>query len=185
MTLEELFIVMHQCTDCDICRMPENQLDISKGRGKLQGWGKGRIMFVSQNPSVHRFSNCITPVDAGISKELVDTLISLGMPIDEIYFTNIVKCSTPSNRAPDVVEIGNCTRWISKEIELIKPLLIVGVGTVASRALISIVDRDSILLFSIYHPSFVKRSGTFDNIYARYAKQLQSVVEEARIKLAI
>lgn len=180
MGLKAVFDKMRYCTDCEICSMAVNVYDPQLGNGKLEGWGKGRIMFVAQNPSVYRCKNCRTPVDDGISKEFVDTVISLGLPAEHIYFTNIVKCSTPANRAPDFDEINQCMQWLKKEIRCIKPLLFVGVGRVASNSLIASV-RSDVPILSVQHPSYVERTREFK----AYAEQLKEVVAVAWEKLSV
>ena len=178
--LTKMFNEMQKCMVCEICRMPENQLNILRGYGKLEGWGIGKVLFVSQNPSVFRIKNCRTPVDEGISKEFVDTLISLGLPAEHIYFTNVVKCSTPANRVPDFDEINQCMKWLKKEIRYIKPLLLVGVGRVAHNTLIA-ATYEGIPIMGVQHPSYIERTGG----YKEYSKQLKEVISVAWEKLGV
>jgi len=178
MGLKAVFDKMRYCTDCEICSMNVNIFDPQLGNGKLEGWGKGRIMFVAQNPSVYRCKNCLTPVDDGISKEFVDTLISLGLPAEHIYFTNVVKCSTPVNRVPEFDEINQCMKWLKKEIRYIKPLLLVGVGRVARDSLIA-STYEGIPIMGVQHPSYIERTGG----YKEYSKQLKEVISVAWEKL--
>lgn len=182
MSINQVFKKMHSCNKCHIWAMEVNQRDVSKGYGKLEAWGnrkgKNKVMFIAQNPSVHRFKDLKTPADAGISKELVDTLIALGMSADDIYFTNLVKCSTQSNRPPYLEEIDNCSALLLKEIELMQPRLIVAVGRIAYDALMPMDLK--IPVAHITHPSGVKRSGKYED----YAMQLLAIVELSRAKFA-
>jgi len=180
MDLKALFGLIHYCTKCEICSMKENIYDPQLGRGKLEGWGEGKIIFVAQNPSVFRIKNCRTPVDDGILKEFVDTVISLGLPAKHIYFTNVVKCSTPDNRAPDFDEINNCMKWVKMEMRIIKPLMLVGVGRIAGDALLA-STYEGITIMNVPHPSFIKRNGA----YASYANQLKEVISVAWEKLGV
>jgi len=180
MELKALFGLIHYCTKCEICSLKENIYDPQLGRGKLEGWGEGKIMFVAQNPSIFRIKGCRTPVDDGISKEFVDTVISLGLPAEHIYFTNVVKCSTPDNRAPDFDEINNCMKWVKREIRVIKPLMLVGVGRIAGDALLASTYEGTTIM-NVSHPSFIKRNGA----YASYANQLKEVISVAWEKLSV
>ncbi len=88
-----------------------------------------------------------------------------------VYIANIVKCRPPGNRTPDADEIATCLPYLQRQIELIKPKLIVALGKVASNALLG---RDATLaslrgklhdyrgtpLIVTYHPAYLLRSPT-------------------------
>jgi uracil-DNA glycosylase family 4 len=59
-----------------------------------------------------------------------------------VYIANVVKCRPPGNRNPDAEEIAACLPYLQRQIELIKPKLIVALGKVASNALLG---RDATL----------------------------------------
>jgi uracil-DNA glycosylase family 4 len=86
-----------------------------------------------------------------------------------VYIANVVKCRPPGNRNPDAEEIAACLPYLQRQIELIKPKLIVALGKVASNALLG---RDATLaslrgklhdyrgtpLIVTYHPAYLLRS---------------------------
>ena len=86
-----------------------------------------------------------------------------------VYIANVVKCRPPGNRNPDAEEIAACLPYLQRQIELIKPKLIVALGKVASNALLG---RDATLaslrgkphdfrgipIIVTYHPAYLLRS---------------------------
>lgn len=71
----------------------------------------------------------------GPSGQLLDrALWSVGITRDRVYVTNIVKCRPRNNRTPQAAEADICaTRWLCREIALVKPHAIVALGKVALR----------------------------------------------------
>jgi uracil-DNA glycosylase family 4 len=51
--------------------------------------------------------------------------------LDKVYITNVVKCSTPRNRAPSSSEIASCLKWLEEEVKIISPRKIVVLGALA------------------------------------------------------
>ena len=87
----------------------------------------------------------------------------------DVYIANIVKCRPPGNRNPDAEEIAACMPYLRRQIELIKPKLIVALGKVASNALLgkeatlaslrgTLHDFQGIPLIVTYHPAYLLRS---------------------------
>jgi uracil-DNA glycosylase len=88
---------------------------------------------------------------------------------NNVYIANIVKCRPPGNRNPEVDEAAACEPYLARQIELIKPKLIVALGKVAAANLLSTdapigalrgeVHRyRDIPLIATYHPAYLLRS---------------------------
>jgi len=92
-----------------------------------------------------------------------------GIPEEDIYITNVCKCRPPANRQPNMSEIKKCTSMrLVKEIEKLKPKLIVAVGATATRffvgrAITSVAGQwiwnegYKCWIVPMYHPSMVVR----------------------------
>ena len=87
----------------------------------------------------------------------------------QVYITNIVKCRPPNNRNPSSNEARQCEPYLTRQIELIKPKLIVALGKVAAQNLLGCEDSISSLrgkvhdysgipLIVTYHPAYLLRS---------------------------
>lgn len=87
----------------------------------------------------------------------------------QVYITNIVKCRPPENRNPDASETKQCEPYLARQIELIKPKIIVALGKVAAQNLLGLNDNISNLrgklhtysgipLIVTYHPAYLLHS---------------------------
>ncbi len=86
-----------------------------------------------------------------------------------VYITNIVKCRPPNNRNPSDDEAKQCAPYLARQIELIKPKLIIALGKVAAQNLLNsddsiaslrgkIHDYNGIPLIVTYHPAYLLRA---------------------------
>jgi uracil-DNA glycosylase family 4 len=90
---------------------------------------------------------------------------------DNTYIANVVKCRPPGNRDPEADEVEACRPYLDRQIELIKPKLIVGLGRIAAQRLLQTSEPLSKLrgplheygptktpVFITYHPAYLLRS---------------------------
>ena len=86
-----------------------------------------------------------------------------------VYIANVVKCRPPGNRNPDANEAQQCEPYLARQIELIKPRLIVALGKVAAQNLLNsdatiaslrgkLHEYRGIPLIVTYHPAYLLRS---------------------------
>ena len=86
-----------------------------------------------------------------------------------VYIANVVKCRPPGNRNPDSNEAQQCEPYLARQIELIKPKLIIGLGKVAAQNLLhtdatvaslrgKLHEYHGIPLIVTYHPAYLLRS---------------------------
>ena len=91
---------------------------------------------------------------------------------DNVYLTNVLKCKTPSNRDPLLSEVNNCNSYLLKQIEIIKPKIIVALGKVAGKSLLNkdlslkelrsqFYEFNSIPLKVTYHPQSLLNEPAF------------------------
>ena len=102
---------------------------------------------------------------------LTEMLRAAGCERDAVYITNILKCRPPNNRDPQPEEVSSCHDYLERQIDLIKPRLILAVGRVAAHNLLQTstpVGRmrgrvyhygaAGIPLVVTYHPAYLLRS---------------------------
>ena len=88
---------------------------------------------------------------------------------DNVYIANIVKCRPPGNRTPEPAEAQACEPYLTRQIELIRPRLIVALGKVAAQNLLGIEatlaslrgrihEYRSTPLIVTYHPAYLLRN---------------------------
>lgn len=97
--------------------------------------GSARLMAVGQNPGRDEVERGEPFV--GISGKFFDKAIGevLGMTRADFYITNTVKCFTPENRTPYMEEEVNCRYFLNREVEILKPKMIIALGGSAFKQL--------------------------------------------------
>jgi DNA polymerase len=90
-------------------------------------------MVVGRNPGKQE-DDAGAPFVGRSGKFLNEYLQRCGIPRERCFVTNVVKCHTRSNRAPDILEIKTCSRlWLLKELNEIQPAMIFVLGADAYR----------------------------------------------------
>jgi uracil-DNA glycosylase len=99
---------------------------------------------------------------------LNNMISAMGIKREDVYIANVVKCRPPSNRTPEKDECDTCSPFLMRQIDVIKPKVIVALGAVAAKNLLAVNDsmanlrgrwydfRDSKLLVT-YHPAYLLR----------------------------
>lgn len=119
---------------------------------------------------------------------LNEKLAQVGLKREEVYITNVVKSRPPGNRKPTKEEMATCVPYLRKEIDIIKPALIVCLGSTALEGILGKnlqvtkhrgqlfdypFDR-SIKVFLTYHPAYVLRNPASEK---EFVEDLRRVVQ--------
>lgn len=124
MTLEHL---NNEISNCRKCSLWKNRNNTVAGDGNpdsnvlLIGEAPGRNEDLQGKPFVGRAGNVLD-----------ELLHSIDLRRNDIYITNILKCHPPNNRNPLDREINACTPYLNRQIDIIKPSIIVPLGSFAS-----------------------------------------------------
>jgi uracil-DNA glycosylase len=154
-----------QTLQCHLCQLSKTRTNVVFGEGNLSA----KIMFVGEGPGENE--DKLARPFVGKSGELLNTMIEnvLGLKREDIYIANIVKCRPPNNREPSQEEATTCLPFLKKQIEIIKPKIIVTLGSVALKYLTtnelkiskvrgSIIKQDNLTIIPTYHPSYLLRN---------------------------
>ncbi|MFK8067673.1 MAG: uracil-DNA glycosylase family protein [Gammaproteobacteria bacterium] len=100
-------------------------------------------------------------------------LVAVGLSRDQVFIANILKCRPPENRDPRPEEVVSCSAYLQRQIELIKPKIILCVGRIAAQNLLKldtpigkmrgkkyIYEPQNIPVVVTYHPAYLLRSPT-------------------------
>lgn len=109
----------------DICKACKNVV-VGKGNSKA------RILFVGEAPGRNEDEQGLPFVGAA-GKNLDALLAKVGLSMNDIYITNILKCRPPENRAPLPDEIRAHTPWLIAQIQEMKPLVVCSLGNYATK----------------------------------------------------
>jgi DNA polymerase len=117
---------------CTLCRLHISRKNAVPGEGPLNA----RIIFCGEAPGYNE-SVQGRPFVGRAGKFLNELLQSVGISREEVYITNVVKCRPPENRAPLDDEIQTCVpNYLAKQIQMLKPTLVVLLGRTAAKALL-------------------------------------------------
>lgn len=86
-----------------------------------------KIMFVGEAPGYWEDQKGL-PFVGRAGKVLDELLTEISLKRDDVYITNIVKCRPPNNRDPDEDEIKACSPYLDRQIDIIRPKVIVPLG---------------------------------------------------------
>ena len=118
--------------DCQRCKLCNSRTQIVFGVGNPQA----ALMFVGEGPG--RDEDLQGEPFVGRAGQLLTEIITKGMKMrrEDVYIANVVKCRPPDNRTPEPDEIARCLPFLAKQIELVRPKVLVALGKVAAQALL-------------------------------------------------
>jgi uracil-DNA glycosylase len=117
--------------DCHRCKLASGRKCIVFGEGNPDA----KVMFIGEGPGEQEDQTGRPFV--GAAGQLLTKIIEGGMkvPRSSVYIANIVKCRPPGNRTPEPDEVASCIGFLEKQIDIIKPRVIVALGRTAANAL--------------------------------------------------
>jgi uracil-DNA glycosylase len=158
-----LKLIREDIGDCTRCRLHKGRTNLVFGVGNVNA----DLMFVGEGPGADEDAKGEPFV--GRAGQLLNNMISaMGIKREDVYIANVVKCRPPSNRTPEKDECDTCSPFLMRQIDIIKPKVIVALGAVAAKNLLAVNDsmsnlrgrwydfRDSKLLVT-YHPAYLLR----------------------------
>jgi DNA polymerase len=117
---------------CTRCRLSEGRRNVVFGAGDPYA----ELMLVGEGPGAEEDRQGLPFV--GASGELLTRILqAMELSRDEVYIANIVECRPPQNRDPEPDEIAACASYLSAQIELVAPKLLVALGRVAAQTLLA------------------------------------------------
>jgi uracil-DNA glycosylase family 4 len=127
-TLEALALEASTCRRCKLCTT-RNKVVFASGDPRA------RLMLVGEGPGAEEDKQGLPFV--GPAGELLNRILeAIGLARDAVYVANVVKCRPPGNREPEPDEAGACRSYLSAQIDLVRPELIVALGRVAAQSLL-------------------------------------------------
>src|SRR5215510_15294355 len=158
-----LKLIREDIGDCTRCRLHKGRKNIVFGVGNVNA----DIMFVGEGPGADEDEQGEPFV--GRAGQLLNNMISaMGLKRGDVYIANVVKCRPPGNRTPEKDECDTCGPFLLRQIEVIRPKVIVALGAVAAKYLLAINDSMANLrgrwydlkgskLAVTYHPAYLLR----------------------------
>jgi DNA polymerase len=149
---------------CRLCSLSETRTNVVFGVGRADA----RLMFVGEAPGRDEDKQG-EPFVGRAGKLLTKMIIAMGLSREEVFIGNILKCRPPGNRDPEPEEIGCCEPYLHKQLEIIRPRVIVALGRFAAQWLLATktpIGRmrgkfgryRGIPTLATYHPAYLLRS---------------------------
>jgi len=158
-----LQLIRDEIGDCTRCALHEGRNKIVFGDGSPNA----RLMFVGEGPGADEDAQGIPFV--GKAGQLLNNMINaMGLKREEVYIGNVVKCRPPANRVPEQDEGAACTPFLFRQIDVIRPEVLVALGATAATWLLGqrqplaglrgrVHDFRGTKLIVTYHPAYLLR----------------------------
>jgi DNA polymerase len=158
-----LELIREDIGDCTRCRLHKGRTNLVFGVGNFDA----DIMFIGEGPGADEDAQGEPFV--GRAGQLLNNMIAaMGLQREDVYIANVVKCRPPGNRTPERDECDTCGPFLMRQVETIKPKMIVALGATAAKYLIGINDSMNNLrgriydfkgskLVVTYHPAYLLR----------------------------
>jgi len=130
-TDSELLALNNLIQGCTKCGLAKSRTQTVVGSGNH----KSKIVFVGEAPGENEDLSG-RPFVGRSGKRLEDAMRSIGLTRDDVYICNVIKCRPPGNRNPQPEEILACKNYLDKQLEIVRPRLIVTLGTFATQTLL-------------------------------------------------
>ena len=148
-------------------------------RCKLHTLGRKQVVFGVGNPNADlMFVGEAPGADEDLQGEpfvgragqlLTKIIEAIGLTRDQVYIANVIKCRPPGNRNPEPDEVERCEPFLFRQIDAIKPKVIMALGKFAAQSLLKTTDPITRLrgrvfsyrgasLIPTFHPAFLLRN---------------------------
>ncbi len=164
--LIELYQEIERCQDCELGK---HRTRVVPGEGPE----KTNLLFIGEAPGWHEDQQG-RPFVGPAGKYLEELLASIGLKREEVYIANVIKCRPPSNRDPLPGEVQACSKWLTRQIELLHPKMIVTLGrySMAKYFLNQSISQvhgkarkqDNVICYAMYHPAAALHQGSLRKI---------------------
>ena len=159
-TWDELEKSIEKCNKCKLCQTRQN---IVFGTGNK----KARIMFIGEGPGADEDAQG-EPFVGKAGKLMNMAFEAVGIKREDVYIANIVKCRPPANRNPEEDEAVACLDYLRNQVMLVKPTIIVLLGSVALKNILGkdygitvsrgkIIEKKGITYIPTWHPAALLR----------------------------
>ena len=166
-------------------------------RCKLHTLGRRQVVFGVGNPDADlMFVGEAPGADEDIQGEpfvgragqlLTKIIEAIQLKREDVYIANVIKCRPPGNRNPEPDEVEQCEPFLFRQIDIVKPKVVVALGKFAAQSLLRTTEpitrlrgreykyRDSILM-PTYHPAYLLRNPSAKRDVWEDMKRVRSIL---------
>ncbi|MEL7238610.1 MAG: uracil-DNA glycosylase [Planctomycetota bacterium] len=155
-----------EVSGCTQCELHTTRTQTVFGEGNPEA----KLMFIGEGPGQNEDETGRPFV--GRAGQMLDKWIgAMGLQRQDVYIANVVKCRPPNNRVPTAVEVSTCTPYLHKQLDWIRPQVIVTLGLPSTRHLLKLNlpmgkmrgkwhAWRGIKVMPTYHPAYLLRAHT-------------------------
>jgi DNA polymerase len=160
--LTELYREIADCRDCDL----------AKSRSRVvpgDGAEDADLLFIGEAPGWYEDQQGL-PFVGPAGAFLDELLASIGLSRQQVYIANVIKCRPPGNRDPLPGEIQACCKWLDRQMEIIRPKMVVTLGRYSlarylpnesiGKAHGKARKMDNVIYYPMYHPAAALHQGS-------------------------
>jgi DNA polymerase len=178
--LEAVQLYYSEIQQCKSCKLHKLSINIEKGKTPGAGYENADTLIIGMASGFFRKKDVFagTPfnlfneelyeseglnVASRVRKTLIEMMELLDIEKEDVYITNILKCSTPKDREPNSDEVMSCFPWLDREVTLLNVKRIICLGQKVSSFFdlqpISSEMQGEVHVIASYHPAYVVYSG--------------------------
>ncbi len=157
-------LLQREALACTKCRLAGTRTQVVYGTGNPNA----DLMFIGEAPGRDEDQQG-KPFVGRAGALLTDIIKAMKLTRDDVYIANVIKCRPPENRNPEPDELDACRPFIRRQIDIIKPKVIVTLGRFALQSLMekgfsitaargSWLDYNGVKVMPTYHPAYLLRN---------------------------
>jgi DNA polymerase len=170
------------CTRCKLHTLGRKQVVFGVGNPNAD------LMFVGEAPGADEDIQG-EPFVGRAGQLLTKIIEAIDLKREDVYIANVIKCRPPGNRNPEPDEVEQCEPFLFRQIDTIKPKVIVALGKFAAQCLLQTTDpitrirgreftyRDAILI-PTYHPAYLLRTPSAKREVWEDMKRVRAILSE-------
>ena len=151
------------CKNCSKCKLESTRNNVVVAEGDKNA----KVMLIGEGPGADEDAKGL-PFVGRAGRLMNMAFAGIGIKREEVYITNVVKCRPPGNRNPEKDEIEACNNFLETQIRLVKPKIVVILGSVALKTLLGDeygitntrghwIEKDGIMYMPTFHPAALLR----------------------------
>ncbi len=172
--------------ECTRCKLHKTRNKIVFGEGSP----KADLVFIGEGPGADEDAQGL-PFVGRAGKLLTQMIEAMGLRRGDVYICNVVKCRPPENRQPEKDEVTACSPFLFRQLDVLKPKVIVCLGSTAAQTLLQTnrgishfrgewLDFRGYRMLATYHPAYLLRNpGAKGEVW----KDLQKVMAELGLEV--
>ena len=169
------------CTRCKLHALGRRQIVFGVGNPEAD------LMFVGEAPGADEDVKG-EPFVGRAGQLLTKIIEAIGLARDQVYIANVIKCRPPGNRNPEPDEVAECEPFLVRQIDTIRPVVIVALGKFAAQSLLRTSEpitrlrgrevryRDAVLM-PTFHPAYLLRNPAAKRDVWEDMKRVRAILE--------